>query len=81
MKIVKSLEELRILLNFFCEIIKIATKEQKGKFIDISLGTLTASLLEIMLADKIVIRVAEHVGTTGEDKIRSCDEFLCHFIL
>ena len=47
-----------------------SNKRTKGKFIDISLGTLTASLLELMLADKIVIRVAGHVGTTGEDKIR-----------
>ena len=70
-----------ILLRSACEIIKIVTKDQKGKFTDILLGTLSTSLLEIMLVGKTVIRVAAHIGRTGEEKTRGCDKFLCHFIL
>ena len=57
MKIVKSLKELGILIKFVWEIIKIATKDQKGKFVDTLLGTLNASFLEIMSVGKSVIRV------------------------
>ena len=52
MKIVKSLEDSGLLLNGVSETIQNETKEQKGGFLSILLGTLGASLLGNMLAGK-----------------------------
>ena len=51
-KIVKSLEDSGLLLKGVGEAIKDKVKEYKGGFISIFLGTLSASLLGNMLADK-----------------------------
>ena len=51
-KIVKSLEDSGLLLKGVGEAIKDKVKEYKGGFISILLGTLSASLLGNMLADK-----------------------------
>ena len=45
LKIVKSLEELGLLIKDISETIKIEEKEQKGGFLGILLGTLGSSLL------------------------------------
>ena len=55
-KIVKSFEESRLLVRGISETIKNATKEQKGGFLPIVLGTLAASLLESTLTGRGVIR-------------------------
>ena len=52
MKIVKSLEESRLLIKGVSETIKNDAKEQKGGFNLILLGTLAASILGSTLADK-----------------------------
>ena len=52
LKIVKSLEDSELLLEGVSETIKNEAKEQKGEFRSILLGTLGASLLGNMLADK-----------------------------
>ena len=52
MKIVKSLEESRLLIKGVTETIKNDAKEQKGGFNLILLGTLAASILGSTLADK-----------------------------
>ena len=51
-KIVKSLEESRLLIKGVSETIKNDPKEQKGEFNSILLGTLVASILGSTLTDK-----------------------------
>ena len=52
MKIVQSLEDSNVLLNGVTKTIKNGTKQQKGGFLGMLLGTLGASLLGNMLAGK-----------------------------
>ena len=56
MKIVQALEDSNILLKRITETIKNETKEQKGGFLSMLLGTLGASLLENLLAGKGIVR-------------------------
>ena len=52
MKVAQALDDFNILLKVVTETIKNETKEQKGGFLNMLLGTLGASLLGIMLAGK-----------------------------
>ena len=52
MKIVQALEDSNILLKGVTKTIKSRTKEQKGTFLSMLLGTLGASLLGNLLAGK-----------------------------
>ena len=52
MKIVQSLEGSNVLLNGVTKTIKNGTKQQKGGFLGMLLGTLGASLLGNMLTGK-----------------------------
>ena len=54
MKIVQALEDSNILLKRVTEIIKTETKEQKGGFLSIFLGTLGSSLLGNLLANLLL---------------------------
>ena len=56
MKIVQALEHSNILLKGVTKTIKNQTKEQKGGFLSMSLGTLGASLLGNLLAGKAIIK-------------------------
>ena len=56
MKIVQALEDSNILLKGVNKTIKKETKEQKGGFSGMLLGTLGASLLGNMLAGKRIVR-------------------------
>ena len=56
MKIIQALEDWNILLKRVTKTSKNETKEQKGRFLSITLGTLGASLLGNMLAGKGIIR-------------------------
>ena len=56
MKIVQALEDSNILLKGVTKTIKDETKEQKGGFLSMLLGTLGASLLENLLAGKGIAR-------------------------
>ena len=56
MKIVQALEDSNILLKGVTETIKNETKEQKGGFLNMLLGTLGASLLGNMLAGTWIVR-------------------------
>ena len=56
MKIVQFLEDSNILLKGVTETIKNETKEQKGGFLSMLLGTLGASLLGNLLAGKGIVR-------------------------
>ena len=56
MKIVQALEDSNILLKGVTKAIKKETKEQKGGFLSMLLGTLGASLLGNLLAGKGIVR-------------------------
>ena len=56
MKTVQALEDSNILLKGVTKTIKNETKEQKGGFLGMLLGTLGASLLGNMLAGKGIVR-------------------------
>ena len=56
MKIVQALEDSNILLNGFTKTIKSETKEQKGGFLSILLGTSGASLLGNLLSGKGIVK-------------------------
>ena len=57
MKIAQALEYSNILLKGVTETIKSETKEKKGGFLSMLLGTLGASLLGNLLAWKWIVRV------------------------
>ena len=59
MKVVKSLEESGLLVKAISETIKNETKEQKGGFLPMLLGTLAASVLGSVLTRRGVIRADE----------------------
>ena len=56
MKIIQALENSNILLKGVTKTIKNETKEQKGGFLSMLLGTLGASLLGTLLAGKEILR-------------------------
>ena len=56
MKIIQALENSNILLKGVTKTIKNETKEQKGGFLSMLLGTLGASLLGNLLAGKGILR-------------------------
>ena len=63
--IVKSLEDSGLLLKGVSETTQNETKEQRGGFISMLLGTLGASLLGNILADKGINRAEEGVIRAG----------------
>ena len=56
MKIIQAFENSNILLKGVTKTIKIETKEQKGEFLSMLLGTLGASLLGNLLTGKGIVR-------------------------
>ena len=64
-KTVQALEDSNILLKRVSETIKNETKEQKGGFLSMLLGTLGASLLGNLLTGKGIVRVGEGIVRTG----------------
>ena len=73
LKIVKSLEDSRVLLVGVSETIKNEAKEQKKGFLSMLLGTLGASLLGNLLARKEVMRVGEGTARVGYGSKKSLD--------
>ena len=67
MKIVKSLENTSLLIMDVSETIKNETKEQKGRFLSMLLGTLGASLLGNPLTDKGTAKAGEGTIRAGQD--------------
>ena len=66
MKIIKSLENSGIFLKGVTKTIKNQTKEQKGGFLSMLLGTLGASLLGNLLLGKRFLRAGEGTVRIGE---------------
>ena len=62
MKIVQALEDSNILLKGVTKTIEDETKEQKGGFLSMLLGTLGASLLGNLLAGKGIARAGSGNG-------------------
>ena len=56
LKIAQALEDSNILLKGFTKTVKTKTKEQKGGFLSMLLGTLGASLLGNLLSGKGIVR-------------------------
>ena len=67
MKIVQALEDSNIFLKGVSETIKNETKEQKGRFLTMLLGTLGAPLLGNLLTGKGFVRAGEGTIRTGYD--------------
>ena len=65
MKIVQALEDSNILLKGVTKKIKNETKEQKGGFLSMLLGTLRASLLGNLLSGKGNVRAGEGMLRAG----------------
>ena len=64
-KIVKCLKDSGLLLEGVSETIQSETKEQKGGFLSMWLGTLGASLLGNILAGKVINRTGEGIVRAG----------------
>ena len=75
MKIIKSLEESGLLIKCLSETIKNETKEQKGRFLSILLGTLVAIMLGSALTGRGVIRAGKGTIRAGEGTIRAGEDF------
>ena len=72
MKIVQALEDHNILLKGGTKTVKNQTKEQKGGFLSIFLGTLGASLLGNLLSGKGIVRAAYgHPSKKGKRIVRA----------
>ena len=81
MKIVKSLEEPRLLKRGVSETIKNEAKQEKGVFLGVLFGTLGASLLGNLLIGKNTIRAGEVTIRASKDKITAGKDFQCRLIL
>ena len=81
MKIVQALEDSNILLKGVTKTIKNETKEQKGGFLSMPLGTLGTSLLGNLLTGKRTVRAREGFLRTGEGIKKSSNsrEFFTKF--
>ena len=84
-KIVKSLEDSGLLLKGISETIQNETKEQKGGFPSILLGTLCESLLGNMLTGKGMNRAGDEQSRgfvrAGYVSTIKNKDFSCHLIL
>ena len=80
-KIVKSIEDSGLLLKGVSETIQNEGKEEKEGFLRMLLGTLGASLLGNILADKGINRAGEGFLRAGYGSSIKNKDFRCHFIL
>ena len=71
MKVIKALENSCISLNGISKTIENETKEQRGGFLSMSLGTLGASLLGNLLTGKGMMRAGEGIVRAGERSVAS----------
>ena len=75
MKIIKSLEESGLLIKGVSETIQNESKEQKGGFLSMLLGTLGASLLGNLLTGKGTIRAGQGTIKAGDGTIIAGQDF------
>ena len=75
-KIIEALENSGILLKGVSKTIENETKEQRGGFLSMLLGTLGASLLGNLLSGKGMMRAGEGITRAGEEsRIKSNPKF------
>ena len=70
-KIVRSLEDSRLLLKGINESVQNEIKEQKGGFLSMLLGTLGASLLRNILTGKGINKKDKRIHRAGEGIVRA----------
>ena len=75
MKIVKTLEDSSLLIKGVIETIKNEATEQKGGFLGMLLGTLSANLLGNLLTGKSTIRTGKGLFRAGKRTIREDEYF------
>ena len=73
-KIVKSLEDSRLLLKGVTESVQNEVKEQKGGFLSMLLGTLSTSLLGNLLIGKGINKKGKGINRAGEGIVRAGEE-------
>ena len=66
MKIIEALENSGIFLKGVSKTIENETKEKRGGFLSMLLGTLGASLLGNLLTGKVIMRAGEGIVRAGE---------------
>ena len=66
MKIIEALENSGILLKGVIKTIEDETKEQRGRFLSMLLGTLGASLLGNLLTGKGILKAGDWIVRAGE---------------
>ena len=66
MKIIEALEDSGILLKGVTKTIENETKDQRGGFLSMLLGTLGATLLRNLLTGKEMVRTGERIVRAGE---------------
>ena len=71
MKIIEALENSDLLLKGVSKTIENETKEQRGGFLSMLLGTLGASLLGNLLTGKGMMRAGEGIVRAGEGSVAS----------
>ena len=71
MKIIKALEKSGVLLLGVSKTIENETKEQRGGFLCMLLGTLGASLLGNLLTGKGIMRAGDRIVLVGEGNVVS----------
>ena len=72
MKFIKDLENSGILLKGLSNTIKNETKEQRGRFLSMLLGTLGASLLgNLLTGGKGIMRAGEGIVRAGDGIVRA----------
>ena len=79
MKIVPTLEDSNILLKGVTKAIEIESKEQKGGFLSMLLGTLGTSLLGNLLSEKGIIRAG--YGHPSKEKEKEFKELVMIILL
>ena len=70
-KIVQALEDSNVLLKGVTETVKNETKEQKGGFLSMLLGTLDASLFGNLLTGKELVRAGYGNNNKGKELVRA----------
>ena len=71
MKIIETLENSAILLKGVIKTIENETKEQRGGFLSMLLGTLGASLLGNLLTGKGIMKAGDGIVREGEGSVAS----------
>ena len=74
-KIIQELEDSNILLKEVTKTIKNKTKEQKGGFLSMLLGTLGASLLGNLLTEKGIVRAGSGLLLSSASQNKKISDF------